>query len=763
MKRGTLAVFTQNLAVSGANQVLLNLLKGGLFDGHIVLISPKAGLFGRYFQEIGVSVRIGWSTAELFRRCPDVRFAVCNTIMTPHLCVALSEQHNPTPVCWIIHEWWPAELIGAELEKRGITYMDQSDVDRALASKHVHCAFICEALYKLFQSQAANHTIIYNGMPPLPNGYATDRKAARKEAKRNVTTFLCLGIVCPRKNQLWITKVFQKFARERRQKRRELQDLVSGAPSFGIDDGDDDVTDALEEDVRLMIVGARYERDYEVEYIEKIKACIAKDAMANIEIHNVTQDVDKYYMQADVFIFASTNEVTPCVLPEAMARGIPVITSDIAGIPEQLTNDVEGFVISLDDDARATQEYIQAMAQLTDDEKLRKSMGTKGVQRAQRQHSSKTFVAGYRKVLRTISPVTILVDMDGCLVDWDAGFAKEWAGRTSIDRSHYSMEECVPKSHYAEAQKVFCSEGFFRNLPPMQNGDGIRAIKEMISAGFHVFLCTSPITASRYCAQEKFEWVREHLGEAFLPRLILACDKTLVRADILIDDKPLITGSSRPLWRQILFDAPYNKSGADDERVRLKLWSNWRHALEKATLGKRDKMPTSIDEAKPRPLAKKAESTTMHNVGSLSNLSDLLIESIPRRVAASNAEAQAENDENLTNSERFLKYGTPAQASSSESSGIALGSADDLFPGGKWLKTYRGKYREWRKGGAHGSRGAFEERAQNVSGFVERLESTLKGLRGMRFDIELQECDDFSEVQVGQRGYTDWRRGRVIM
>ena len=40
---GTVALFTQNLDASGANQVLLSIIKGGLFDGNIVLVSPKDG------------------------------------------------------------------------------------------------------------------------------------------------------------------------------------------------------------------------------------------------------------------------------------------------------------------------------------------------------------------------------------------------------------------------------------------------------------------------------------------------------------------------------------------------------------------------------------------------------------------------------------------------------------------------------------------------------------------------------------------------
>ena len=55
---GTVALFTQNLAVSGANQVLLNIIKGGLFDGNIVLVTPKDGPFRKFFTDVAVAVRI---------------------------------------------------------------------------------------------------------------------------------------------------------------------------------------------------------------------------------------------------------------------------------------------------------------------------------------------------------------------------------------------------------------------------------------------------------------------------------------------------------------------------------------------------------------------------------------------------------------------------------------------------------------------------------------------------------------------------------
>ena len=47
------------------------------------------------------------------------------------------------------------------------------------------------------------------------------------------------------------------------------------------------------------------------------------------ELHDVTNDVDFFYRQADALLFTSLNEVTPMVIAEAMMRALPVVTTDI--------------------------------------------------------------------------------------------------------------------------------------------------------------------------------------------------------------------------------------------------------------------------------------------------------------------------------------------------------------------------------------------------------------------------------------------------
>jgi glycosyltransferase involved in cell wall biosynthesis len=164
---------------------------------------------------------------------------------------------RPHPVIWILHEWWDDEMIKENLRIRNLAGLNLDTVKQAL--KKASCVvFVCEAQRSLYNPQA-NSAVIYVGVPtPL---YQPDPLKALT-LKRKLFTFLCLGIVCPRKNQVWAIELFREFAGDRK-------------------------------DVRLLVVGARYTRDYEIQYVEEVKRAINGDL--RIELLNVTENVEQYY------------------------------------------------------------------------------------------------------------------------------------------------------------------------------------------------------------------------------------------------------------------------------------------------------------------------------------------------------------------------------------------------------------------------------------------------------------------------------------
>ena len=175
----------------------------------------------------------------------------------------------------------------------------------------------------------------------------------------------------------------------------------------------------------------------------------------------------------------------------------------------------------------------------------------------------------------------IFVDMDGVITDFDGEFLRRWRKRYP-DKLYVPMEERTTfyvKDSYPEELKPLVAEtvlepGFFRNMMPM---DGAKeALFEMDKMGFEVFICSSPLSIYKNCVLEKYEWVEKVLGAEWVKRIILTKDKTFVKAEYLIDDKPEITGvENTPSWEHIIYDRPYNR-GAIKRRL---TWENWKSVL----------------------------------------------------------------------------------------------------------------------------------------------------------------------------------------
>lgn len=106
----------------------------------------------------------------------------------------------------------------------------------------------------------------------------------------------------------------------------------------------------------------------------------------------------------------------------------------------------------------------------------------------------------------------VFVDLDGVMADFDGAVTS-------------GVENDPPEMFVA---------GFFRNLKVME---GAKEAIEILMANpnLEIYVGSKPTYKNTKCATEKFDWIQEHFP-ALKKRMVLVCDKKLLRGDFLIDD-----------------------------------------------------------------------------------------------------------------------------------------------------------------------------------------------------------------------------------
>jgi glycosyltransferase involved in cell wall biosynthesis len=97
----------------------------------------------------------------------------------------------------------------------------------------------------------------------------------------------------------------------------------------------------------------------------------------------VGEEKKKHYERADVFLLPSHAENLPFALLEAMAMGLPVVSTPVGGIPEVIEDGREGYLIEPGDE----QALAERIVRLLKEPQLRKTMGANARRRVQEQFS----------------------------------------------------------------------------------------------------------------------------------------------------------------------------------------------------------------------------------------------------------------------------------------------------------------------------------------------------------------------------------------
>ncbi len=97
---------------------------------------------------------------------------------------------------------------------------------------------------------------------------------------------------------------------------------------------------------------------------------------------------------ADVFLLPSSSESFGLVALEAMSAEVPVVASNIGGLPEVVEHGVTGFL----HDPRSTDGFVSSVLRLLGNERLRRSMGKRARQTARERFNVDDIVDQYVKV-----------------------------------------------------------------------------------------------------------------------------------------------------------------------------------------------------------------------------------------------------------------------------------------------------------------------------------------------------------------------------
>lgn len=323
-RKTSLLAASANLSTTeGAPKVLYEILRGavddGLHAGQVTLISAKDGPLRADLERLGCVVHVipelecyGMNFARFLRGleragelagqlAPTRILAnVVDSFWAPVLGVRLG-----IPCDWIVHESIDPRaafpLLDVPLRHLFLEAVRRTD-------RMIFVAKTTRALYSAVRG-AAPSEVIANGVD-LIRIEQLKRTSSRGEARRRLgvdgdtKVISIIGTTTERKGQ-------DRFIREM----SLLKSQLAGAR------------------FRFFIVGAR-----EIPFLDRLREMANEHRLEELTFVPETSDVAQYYLASDLMVIASREEAAPLVSLEALAFGVPLISTSVFGLAEQLTD-----------------------------------------------------------------------------------------------------------------------------------------------------------------------------------------------------------------------------------------------------------------------------------------------------------------------------------------------------------------------------------------------------------------------------------------
>lgn len=328
-----LIAVTHNLNNEGAPTTLMDLVCGLAGRGLIspLVLSPRDGPLRQHYEAAGIKVIIleglmhgvkdadthlvGLAGVGTLLRALGAEVVLANTLQT--YWAIKGAKLGGVPSIWAQHESEPWQTYFDYLpqDMRGTAYEAFADAYRVL--------YVAEATRRSWRpvETRRNFKVIRHGIPldrlEEEVGRWTRRRAHKKLGISGDTFVLSVvGTVCRRKGQLDLVQAFAELPSNLRHK------------------------------TRVYIAGKIAEQDYAAE----LRNVLEEHGLGErVVLTDHIEDPFLFYAASDIFVCTSRIESAPRVIVEAMACGLPIITTPVFGIPELIEEDVNALFYNVGD------------------------------------------------------------------------------------------------------------------------------------------------------------------------------------------------------------------------------------------------------------------------------------------------------------------------------------------------------------------------------------------------------------------------------
>jgi glycosyltransferase involved in cell wall biosynthesis len=110
-------------------------------------------------------------------------------------------------------------------------------------------------------------------------------------------------------------------------------------------------------------------------------------------------DLQRFLPVLDLAVLSSLTEGLPVILLEALAAGVPAVSTAVGGTPEVIADGVHGYLVPPGDSAALARRVLDALR----DDAARRAMGARGRQRVREQFTFATQSAQYQRLFERLA------------------------------------------------------------------------------------------------------------------------------------------------------------------------------------------------------------------------------------------------------------------------------------------------------------------------------------------------------------------------